>query len=267
MMQSQKFKNTIRMSGIFIVASLLFGCSGGGNNAQGVESNAPATNKPTQAASPVASPNVSPNASPSLAPVPKAENKSSMEQMLAFFPKDMNMEWRYSDGQLYGHKMRDTQIQDVQAGKILKIIGLFKDSVLNGKGKTFDLEYGFTSEGIIEKVASAESIFPHTIKTMIIIKGPLEKNNYWEQEVIFPGNADKVKLEAKIQDILTEGNRKVYKIRYAASVSGYPQNVYREERHYKEGQGLVHYAHIEKSGKLFSYSLEKLDFYVSPNKP
>lgn len=179
------------------------------------------------------------------------------EDLLKVFPQQVGTEWIYNGFAEYGHKMRLDVISHLQDGGTRHLLTGTVDDMSGGESKkdfSLQLEYTFTAEGIREKIQKGD-MMPHKIADMIVLKAPLQAGTKWSQEVTLDGKT--VTLQAEILETVkeTSDDTNVYKVRYTAKASGYPDDVYVETRSYQEGKGLIQFENTYNNEITFGYSL------------
>ena len=82
----------------------------------------------------------------------------------------------------------------------------------------------------------------------------MAQGSTWKQEVEINGQS--VELKAAIIDISKNSEKgKVVKVEYTASVSGMPNNIYKEVRIFEEGKGMTSFENTFDKDIDFNYSL------------
>lgn len=176
----------------------------------------------------------------------------SIETFEAFFPNIKDLEWVYEGEGFTSHRMRIVQTSDRDDGKVSDFVGVTKS---NQKGDNYYyLQRTITNEdGVRVKITNGENYHPSFVKDMVYLRGPIVKNTAWEQMVKIPALNQEVLLKAVITDVAEVNQKKEVKVRYAAQLDGDSTRYFREERHFREGEGLVFYAYIDTQGKISAY--------------
>ena len=108
--------------------------------------------------------------------------------------------------------------------------------------RTFEVTYSIEDGAVVESVenhdymAESETTLYSKIEDMIVLQGPIEEGNSWEQAVEIDGNP--TVLETTITEVTDEGFSTVS----MAEAEGYRDGKYTEERTYTKGIGLTSFS-------------------------
>jgi hypothetical protein len=178
------------------------------------------------------------------------------------FPAELNFQRFYEGEGGSGHRIRIGEVTKDRSAIFIGKIGETKAVEPGDKNHIFYVQLFINQDGVTEKITQGMENHPHTFSEMILLRGPIQKGTTWLQRVYVPELERDLEIKAVITDLRDEeGGQKVV-VRYAAELFGFPDNFYKEERHFVEGKGMVFYGSTQPDGKIFGYELIGMNKFI-----
>ncbi len=184
------------------------------------------------------------------------ERQSAHEELMSYFPDKTGFTWIYSGFAEYGHRMVLDSITEVRSkGDIVyQISGLVED-MSGGESEedfTFQLQYILGEDQAVERILHKGVVFPHRIDGLVMLKAPIKKGQKWSFRA-----EDGSEVDASIiaTGIDAEDRLAYCEVEYTTPDSDMPDGLYRENRVFKKGIGVVSFVSTIMPEVEFSYSL------------
>ena len=198
----------------------------------------------------------------------KNANKYSKE-LASFFPKEDMGEMHYSGSLEYGEVLKIYNVTGREESLVITLKGNIKkvaeqSEEANAAKLQFQKEYIIDYDSVKEIQTNGQNKKNEgSIEKSTILKLPIEKGNYWEEDAELKGKVYKAKTT--ILDISedTSGKKVVKTETVIKGMEEYPDETYKEIKVFKEGKGLIEFQNIlilgDKSSFDFSYRMFEID--------